>query len=482
MKLLKGITRAAAALCLLFITGQDARAQASDPALLINRLTLISAAPGGPADNPPCYPPEALPPAGFEVLINNELGSSPADSYYRDRARLLAASYSVLVYSAADYRPVYSGKQSRPLAVIGADSSGSFRLDQAGLSPGGNYVWLVTATVESGRGAVTLWSSPLWFRLAPDEQRVPALLSGTQQSILRLLISMTAQQERAREGARTALRGLALYYNYAAASDTYFCAPLDERGPSPWPEAQAGGWPLPALLQLGDCAAEAVALLAQQERSAPPDLPRARRLGGSIVQVAYGLAGAAGSQGDAELERLAQTGRRLEATDAAALPGLLSELLIALDGAAGTGSRPQPAMGLASFPDYARASLRRLEAVEEHGPLLQATMRPDDWTAWSETLRQLRAELTLLADDVERGRVNMAQLEQQLARARQIVPPVYPEEWRYVDRETGAVLPDAARIRPDEGEPVRRLARELYWFQLSRLLRLMLPPPENNPR
>jgi hypothetical protein len=268
-----------------------------------------------------------------------------------------------------------------------------------------------------------------------------------------------------------------LYYNFAAASDTFFCAPLDERAPSPWPDPVAGGWPLPALLALGDLAAGVLAL-DRQAASGTLEPSRVQELGRAVQQLAAGMGGAQGSPAQAAaLTGFAETGRRLAAAGAGEAAPLLSELLIALDSVAGTGTRPPPQPGLASFPAYARATVRRLESIEEYNAQLQASMAPDDWAAWADTLRQLRAELTLMADDVERGRLSLQQLEQQLQHARQIVPPVYPEGWRFVDRESGTAEPERlARIGPEQTEQIRRLTRELYWFHLARVVRLALPP------
>lgn len=451
----------------------------SSPIDLINRISIIAVAPGSSGGLAPVFPANALPAASFEVLLNSELHKADAESYFRDRARLLAASYHVHVFAAAEYRPGYAGRPGRPLAVLGPDASGSFRLDQAGLAAGQDYAWVVSVQVDSGRGGLTLWSMPLYFRLAPDAAHLPGQLAAADYHAMSKLLVLCGQQQRAQAAARITLNGLALYYNYASASDTFYCAPQDERGASPWPEAAPGGWPLPALLRLGDLAAEGLSLQRLLDTDTLPSGQRLHNLGQKVRETTAGLSGLRSDEaGAGALSRLDELGQRLLATDPGASASLLSELFITLDVVADSGTRSWPRSGLAGFPAYARGCVKRLEGIEEFSGLLQASMHPDDWELWSSSLRQMRAEFALLADDIERGRMNLNQLRGQIERIRQTGRPVYADNWRYVDSQTGMVDEQlAGRIGTGEIEQQRRLTRELYWYHLSRFTRMLVPDP-----
>jgi hypothetical protein len=468
----------------------------ADQTGMVNRLTLVPAWPGGPSADMPCFDLRALPPATFDVVIDSDLGGEKPEDYYAERLRLLAANYRVLVFAADEMRKNWGADAPRPLAVLGPDESGAYRLDQAGLVAGQAYAWVTVAQFETlPSGSATLWSDPLYFRTRPCPDRVPAALPAADQQALLVLGGLTAQQQRAALGEATALRGLELFYNFAAATDTFVCAPLNENEPCPWPDPPVGrSLPLPALLDLGDIAS-GMLVLEQQAGGGQPEAKRIAALSDAVQRFA-GRAPGAPAAADAAVAEPAQTpeakalaqlaglGSRLSVLGrqpaAGPLRSLLSELGVAVDEVLSSGTRPALPVGVDSFPPYARATLRRLEGVEEYAPRLQQVFSPAEWTAWDGWLRQQRGELTLIAEDAERGRLSRQQLDAQVARDRAIAPPPYPDKWRYIDGQTGQVdIERVGRIPAGADAEQRHLARELYWFQLAQFARQLWPAQSN---
>jgi hypothetical protein len=454
----------------------------------VNRLTLIPAWPGGPRDAAPLYDIKALPPAAFDAVFDAELRGESPEAYYADRLHLLAANYRVLVFPSGEMRKNWGVDAPRPLAVLGPDDSGAFRLDQANLAPGGEYAWVAVAQFETQpAGSATLWSAPLYFRTLPLNSLVPTTLAADDQSALRALGGINALQERAALGEGTALRGLALFYNFAAATDTFVCAPLDENAPCPWPDPPPSrALPFPALLQLGDIASQM--LILQQAGQARPDPQRLGQLDSAIERFAGrpaapgtpSTAGPAAAPEAKALDQLAAIGERVRALGkhegGEQLAGLLGELGIAVDDVLGAGTRAPLPVGVASFPPYARATVRRLESLQEYAPRLQQIFSPADWSAWDTWLRQQRGELTLIAEDAERGRLSRDQLDSQIQRARGVEPPAYPDKWRFLDPASGAVdIEHVSRLQPAATSEWKRLLRELYWFQLTRFAGQLWP-------
>jgi hypothetical protein len=432
-------------------------------------MVLIAQSPGGSEAHAPAYDPAGLPPARFDVLIDDDLQGLDVNEYYLGRARLAAATFRVLVYDRHDYQPVWKGKPSAPKAVLGADEHGQFRLDQAELEPGGEYLWLAIAQVNDGKAESMLWSMPLYFKLLPQEHELPQLL-GEDAQPLRVIMVQAAQQARASVAEQGALRRLAPYYNFAVASDSFVCAALTEDGPTPWPDPPAQpALPFKALLSIGDVAAQALAC--QRARQDPGQLAK---LGVAVRGLAQSLAASGVSNG---VQALSETGDKLgQAATPEEAAATLSQLMIAIDGAIASGTRPKVSLGLESIPPYSQASVKRIEAIQEYSGRIQAVMGNAQWQLWDAYLRQVRGELTLIAEDVGRGRMNGEQLEEQLARARQIAPPLYPSEWRFVTADGALDGSRLSHLQAEETEQRRRLVEEMYWYHLTRFSSMLFPP------
>jgi hypothetical protein len=451
-----------------------------DTRQLLARIILVPGAPGGQIASPYVYPTEAVPPAAFDVYLDPELEGQALGDYLADRARLLACRYTVWLYRFDDEDAL--GKQGvpGPTLVIEPDNAGRFPLAGPAVVPGRLYAWQVVATLSAGGRQVQLWSAPLYFHTAPAEACLPEQLSAQTRITLEALSRLASEQERAEAALQASLRGLLPYSNYPSASDLFLCVPLvgDDTCPRLDP-ATGGHLSLPQLIALGRHAAQASALQSASQNGQP--------VTGELVQVGAGLYSTLqrwASDGSApqskEFAAVVDVANRLRSAtpppDAVQAQHWLSELQVATDALAGSGTVELRPGYEAGFLAYAAATRGRLEALAKLDLPGQKVLPAEEWAAWLALLDSAAASLQLVEQEVRRGRLGKSQLSARLQAA--AAGMRLPESPAASYLEGAACRVDLSRIKrltPADAPQLARLAAELARCHLLRLARALWP-------
>ena len=387
----------------------------------LTRLILVPQAPGGDLDSAPIYSIGAVPEASFELFIDPELGQQDIEEYLADRAWLLTARYAVWLYCLSDTALAdTSSPPPPPTLVIEPDAAGTFPLSNAAMQPGALYAWQVVATLDGSSSTVVLWSAPLYFRIAPVDWLLPDLLPADVQQLLLELLTLSDQQLRSSTGEAASLRGLKPYSNYPSASDTYICSPVIRGSGCPLSsDGLVSELPLKQISALGASMSQALALQ-QKLRNGEDVLAEVTRLGSTIDTLQLGLRDT-GRVGQRELATLQAVAQQLNPSSErlgreTALAGL-SQFIVAADQIVGYGMLNLNQDYQQSFLVFAGQTSSTLRIVNERQQLLIQYLGQDEAAAWVQYFEHQRAELALLTDEVQRGRLAKDQLARRIAAA-----------------------------------------------------------------
>jgi len=459
------------AICLLLAVPAWAAPSARELAV---RLTLIPQSPGGGLADAPLLVAGEVPDAAFDACLDAQFATDDIASYLHSRACLSAARFAVWLYR-FDEEDSANVELPSPVLVIAPDADGRFPLTAPAIVEGKLYGWQVVATIEGGAGqTVNVWSSLLYFRTAPAAAVAPELLSAEARELVTELLDATAMQRRARDGLAVSLRGMRLYGNYPSASDTYFCAPLIGGMDCPRHECRDGaGIAVPQLLKLG-ALMRAASRLWIDAAAGPVEEADLQELADEVYRLVNQWPEATRSAIGRKLSTLAAVAEKLTVpppdVDAQPTSGLLSELLLAIDDLIGPGTIDGSPGYEQTFLAYAAATDARLHALELRRAELEAVLGGEEATRWVEYLRDQRAQLSLLAHEVERGRLSKAQLGQRVAEQAERARLTSDEEVRYLEGTSCHVALDRIRrLTATDTEQLARLSAETVRCYLLRL-------------
>lgn len=454
---------------------------AADVREMVARMTLIPQGPGGGLEGAPVYDTAQVPPASFSVFLDNSLAGMDIEDYLGIRTGLAAARYAVWLYRFDTESADGGNGLPSPTLVISPNNEGQFPLAEPAIAAGKTYAWQVVATIEDSHGVrIDLWSTLLYFKTAPAESQLPALLSTEARRAGEQLTALAAWQRRCQAGMQAVLRGLRLYSNYPSASDMYYCTPLTGTMTCPAPEcAEPSYLSLAQLIALGGVMSETLALKREFDRSEPP--PEALTgLGERVYTLVNQWPEAAVTPLAPRVSTMAAVAEKLNGQNGGlerdAALATLNELLLAADKLVGTGTGVPNAGYEQAFTAYAAATAERLRQLEQQADDLAVVLGADESRAWIEYFREQRDQLEELADEVERGRLSKAQLSARLAELALAAPSGGSEELRYLLPDTCRVnLESIKRLTAADAEQVQRLSVEVVSCQLMRFAGFIWP-------
>ena len=462
---------------LLLLTPATAQAGARE---MIARISLVPQAPGGELPAEPVYDAADIPPAQFDVWLDDSSAGLDYEDYLAERTGVVSARFTVWLYCFTAENGENGRARSGPTLSILPDGNGRFPLNSQTIVPGQAYGWQVQAIVDDGTSTAELWSPLLYFRTAPADTHLPRLIPEPERKTAGRLLSISARQRRSWAGLTTWLQLTRLYSNYPTASDTFICAPLTETAACPVLESETHrNIPLPQLLSLGPVMAAAAA---NRRRLKAGELPATElnTLGGRIYSLVNQWPDAARQPYAAKVstlagvaEKLSREGDQLTLEDARAA---ISELLIAVDELVADGTAEHGQDYQAAFVAYAVATEGRLADVLGLTMQISAALGDNEGGQWADYLNAQREELAALRDEVSRGRLSKAQLRERIAANAQADPPYGGTDWRYVVPEKCLVdLETTRRLTSADTEQIARLTAEVYRCYLLRLARTIWP-------
>lgn len=447
---------------------------------MIARISLVPQTPGGELPAEPVYEAADVPPAQFDVWLDDSSTGLDYEDYLTERIGVVSARFTVWLYRFDAENGENGGALPSPTLSILPDSNGRFPLTSPAIVPGKAYAWQVQAVIDDGTSTAELWSPLLYFRTAPADAHLPQLLTDPARDTAGRLLAISARQRRSWAGLTTWLQLTRLYGNYPTASDTFICAPLTEVAACPVLEsATHRNIPLPQLLSLGTVMATAAA---DRRRLEAGELSSAElnALGGRIYTLVNQWPDAARQPYSAKVstlagvaEKLSREGDALTSEDARAA---ISELLIAVDELVAGGTAEHDQDYQAAFVAYAAATEERLADVLGLIMQLNAALGEAEGGNWAEYFNAQQAEMAALRDEVSRGRLSKAQLRERIAEYAQATPPDGDADWRYVIPEKCLVdLETTRRLTPADTEQIARLTAEVYRCYLLRLAAAIWP-------
>jgi len=442
-------------------------------------MTLVPVTPGGPAATPPVYAVEDIPQLEFEVILDAAIGQMDIDDYLTTRAQQISAQFSIWLYRIDP--PLEASGDGRPgvLLVIEPDGRGNFSLGKEVYRPGTTYGWQAVALVRDQQGtSVRLWSPMLYFRTAPVATVVPELVSPTARDLALELISVCADQLRARDALATRLRGLHLYGNYPSASDTFFCTPLTAEESIPYLPVNTGEEaPLNLIISLGRLMADVDALKQREAVAiAPEDLrslsTRVYDLISQVPELTVLPIGRRISTLAAVAEKLAQP----LPEDPQGVTMLLNEMLLAIDSVVAGGTTELNAGYTQMFAVYAGGVDDEVNRLFELEPELTAILGTEEALYWLEYFADQQLQFFEMAEEVGRDRLSKALLMDQLRENRWAIIEPDADAFRYL--EGAACQVDTDRIKRLTGADtaqVERLQAEIVRCHLLRLADYLWP-------